>query len=96
MCAELDVVDVKVDEEEHGYVILRMTWAQHKAYLQGRGLSLPKGGEEALRKYESTGMQILVAEVAASKAKPVCRTAITSEWSPKMESPCAARDLAAT
>ena len=36
MCAELDVVDVKVDEEEDGYVVLRMTWRQHKAYLQGR------------------------------------------------------------
>ncbi len=36
MCAELDVVDVKVDEEEDGYVILRMTWARHTAYLQGR------------------------------------------------------------
>ena len=35
-------------------------------------------------------------EAAASSAKPVCRTAITSEWSPKMESPCAARDRAAT
>jgi hypothetical protein len=40
-----------------------------KAYLQGRGLSLPKGGEEALRKYESNGMQVLVAEVAASKVE---------------------------
>jgi hypothetical protein len=36
MCAELDVVDVKVDKEEGWYVILRLTWAQHKAYLQGR------------------------------------------------------------
>ena len=32
----------------------------------------------------------------ASNANPVARTAITSEWSPKMESPCAARDRAAT
>ena len=31
-----------------------------------------------------------------SSAKPVCRTAITSEWSPKMDKPCAAIDLAAT
>lgn len=36
MCAELDVVEVRVDEEEDWYVILRMTWAQHKAYVQGR------------------------------------------------------------
>ena len=33
---------------------------------------------------------------AASSAKPVCRTAITSEWSPKIDSPCAASDRAAT
>ena len=32
----------------------------------------------------------------ASRAKPVCRTAITSAWSPKMDSPCAASDRAAT
>jgi hypothetical protein len=33
--AELDVVDVKVDVEADGYVVLRMTWRQHKAYLHG-------------------------------------------------------------
>jgi hypothetical protein len=32
----------------------------------------------------------------ASSAKPVCRTAITSEWSPKIESPWAASERAAT
>ena len=32
----------------------------------------------------------------ASSAKPVWRTAITSEWSPKIDSPCAASDRAAT
>ncbi len=31
-----------------------------------------------------------------SSANPVCRTAITSEWSPKIDSPCAASDRAAT
>ena len=36
MCAELDVVDVKVDEEEDTYILLRMTWAQHTAYREGR------------------------------------------------------------
>ena len=35
-------------------------------------------------------------DAEASSAKPVCRTAITSEWSPKMERPCAASDRAAT
>jgi len=36
MCAELDVVDVKVAEDEDSYILLRMTWAQHKAYRDGR------------------------------------------------------------
>ena len=31
-----------------------------------------------------------------SIANPVCRTAITSEWSPKIDRPCVASDLAAT
>ena len=35
-------------------------------------------------------------DVEASSANPVCRTAITSEWSPKMDRPCAASDRAAT
>ena len=35
-------------------------------------------------------------EADASSANPVCRTAITSEWSPKIDNPCAASDLAAT
>ena len=35
-------------------------------------------------------------DAEASCANPVCRTAITSEWSPKMDSPCAASDRAAT
>jgi hypothetical protein len=35
MCAELDVVNVKVDDRD-SYVILRMTWAQQKAYQDGR------------------------------------------------------------
>ena len=35
-------------------------------------------------------------ESEASSAKPVPRAAITSEWSPKMERPCAASDRAAT
>jgi hypothetical protein len=35
-------------------------------------------------------------DAEASSANPVCRTAITSEWSPKMDSPCAATDRAAT
>lgn len=35
-------------------------------------------------------------EAEASNANPVWRTAITSEWSPKIDSPCAARDRAAT
>ncbi len=35
-------------------------------------------------------------DAEASSAKPVCRTAITSEWSPKIDSPCAASDRAAT
>ena len=35
-------------------------------------------------------------EADASSANPVCRTAMTSEWSPKMDSPCAASDRAAT
>ena len=35
-------------------------------------------------------------EAEASSAKPVWRTAITSEWSPKIDSPCAASDRAAT
>ncbi len=35
-------------------------------------------------------------EAEASSAKPVWRTAITSEWSPKIESPCAASERAAT
>jgi len=35
-------------------------------------------------------------EADASSANPVCRTAITSEWSPKMDNPCAAIDRAAT
>ena len=35
-------------------------------------------------------------EADASSANPVWRTAITSEWSPKIDSPCAARDRAAT
>jgi len=33
---------------------------------------------------------------AASCANPVDRAAITSEWSPKIDSPCAASDRAAT
>jgi hypothetical protein len=36
MCAELDVVDVKVAQEEDTYILLRMTWVQHKAYRDGR------------------------------------------------------------
>ena len=32
----------------------------------------------------------------ASCAQPVCRQAITSEWSPKMEMECMLRDRAAT
>ena len=32
----------------------------------------------------------------ASRANPVCRTAITSAWSPKIDRPCAASDRAAT
>lgn len=36
MCPELDVVDVKVDNSDDGYVVLRMTWNQHKAYRAGR------------------------------------------------------------
>ncbi len=35
-------------------------------------------------------------EADASSANPVWRTAITSEWSPKIESPWAASDRAAT
>jgi hypothetical protein len=35
-------------------------------------------------------------DAEASSAKPVCRIAITSEWSPKMDRPCAASDRAAT
>lgn len=35
MCAELDVIDVKVDGGD-SYVVLRMTLAQHKAYRAGR------------------------------------------------------------
>ena len=35
-------------------------------------------------------------EPAASRAKPVCRAAMTSEWSPKMDSACVARVRAAT
>ena len=35
-------------------------------------------------------------DAAASSAKPVWRTAITSEWSPKIDSPCAASERAAT
>lgn len=38
MWAELDVVDVKVaqHEDEDSYILFRMTWAQHKAYRDGR------------------------------------------------------------
>ena len=53
MCAELDVIDVKVDEGG-SYVILRMTSAQHKAYRAGRflprytpGTSMDVGLDEA-------------------------------------------------
>ena len=35
-------------------------------------------------------------DVEASSANPVCRTAITSDWSPKMDRPCAASERAAT
>jgi hypothetical protein len=35
MGAELDVIEVKVDEDEYN-VVLRMTLAQHKAYRAGR------------------------------------------------------------
>ena len=35
-------------------------------------------------------------DAEASSAKPVWRTAITSEWSPKIDSPCAASERAAT
>jgi hypothetical protein len=35
MCAELDVVDVAVEDDD-AYVILRMTWRQEKAYRDGR------------------------------------------------------------
>ncbi len=35
-------------------------------------------------------------ECDASSAKPVARTAITSWWSPKIDSPCAASARAAT
>ncbi len=35
-------------------------------------------------------------EAEASSANPVWRTAITSEWSPKIDSPCAASERAAT
>ena len=35
-------------------------------------------------------------DAEASIAKPVWRTAMTSEWSPKIDSPCAASDRAAT
>ena len=35
-------------------------------------------------------------DAAESSAKPVWRTAITSEWSPKIDSPCAASERAAT
>lgn len=53
MCAELDVIDVKVDEGD-SYVVLRMTVAQHKAYRAGRffphytpGTSMDGGLDEA-------------------------------------------------
>jgi hypothetical protein len=36
LCAELDVVNVKVDDDGDSYVVLRMTWAQQKAYRDGR------------------------------------------------------------
>jgi hypothetical protein len=29
-------VDVKVDEEEDTYILLRMIWVQHRAYRDGR------------------------------------------------------------
>jgi hypothetical protein len=35
MCAELDVVNVRVDDGDR-CVVLRMTWAQQKAYRDGR------------------------------------------------------------
>ena len=35
-------------------------------------------------------------DAADKRAKPVWRTAITSEWSPKIDSPCAASERAAT
>ena len=35
-------------------------------------------------------------DAEASSANPVWRTAITSEWSPKIDRPCAASDRAAT
>ena len=30
------MVDVRVAEDDDEYVVLRMTWAQHKAYRDGR------------------------------------------------------------
>jgi hypothetical protein len=36
VCAELDVVDIKIVEDDDAYIVVRMTWAQHKAYRDGR------------------------------------------------------------
>jgi hypothetical protein len=30
VCAELDVVDVKIVEDDDAYIVVRMTWAQHR------------------------------------------------------------------
>ena len=38
VCAELDVIEVKVDESDNIIIVLRMTLAQHKAYRAGHFL----------------------------------------------------------
>jgi len=40
-----------------------------EAYLQKKGLSVPAGAKERLGKYEAAGMQMLVADVSASKVE---------------------------
>lgn len=57
MCAELDVVDVKIEDE---YVVLRMTWRQEKAYRDGRFTPRYRPGtsEDVMLDGDANGVEI--------------------------------------
>jgi hypothetical protein len=59
MCAELDVVNVKVDDGD-SYVVLRMTWAQQNAYRHGRFTPryMPGRSEDFMVDADGNGIEI--------------------------------------